>query len=44
MTQPIDEVRREAEEPEQDFTICPHCGEELPHHDCQNDQGTREEF
>ncbi len=29
---------RELEEPEQDFTICPHCGEDLPHHDCQAEE------
>lgn len=32
------------QEPEQEFTICPHCGEDLPHHDCQNEEREPEEL
>ena len=29
---------------EQQFSICPHCGEDLPHHNCQDDEREREEY
>jgi hypothetical protein len=45
MTQPTDDARElSAHEDEQQFTICPHCGEDLPHHDCQNDVREHVEF
>ena len=44
MTTPYDEAQPvDPQEPEQDYTICPHCGDDLPHHNCQDDERDREE-
>ena len=38
MTYPYDEAPvRDAQDAE-DFTICPECGQDLPHHDCRPSQ------
>jgi hypothetical protein len=44
MTQPTDDRQIEAEEADQDFTVCQHCGGDLPHLDCQNDEREEKEF
>jgi hypothetical protein len=31
---PLGTDPQEDGEAEEDFTICPHCGEDLPHHTC----------
>jgi hypothetical protein len=38
------ELPLDAEEPEPDFTICPDCGEDLPHHDCEREEPRDTEF